>query len=285
MFFTKNPFLTSVLRKEKKAISYVYLLNVVEQLSYLLLPATVGMVINTFITGEGTGIWAFAGCYLTWQGIATLRKVQDTIVFSRIYNTLIVSIVEKLRIEKVETTIINARVELLKQVVAFFETDLPFLVSSLVAMIGAAALLFFYNQTLMFVCIIIILPSLILNYFFGKKMVKVTNLVNNEYEKQVEIIDNQPISQVAEYLKTVRQYNIQKSSLEAYNFMTIELFVFAMILISLYIICRTPSISYGDIVATYGYILRFAYSFDFIPHLTERIATLRDILQRLETEE
>jgi hypothetical protein len=55
-----------------------------------------------------------------------------------------------------------------------------------------------------------------------------------------------------------------------------------MIVTSLYIITQTPNIKYGEIVATYGYILRFAYSFDFIPALTGKVALQKDVNERLE---
>ena len=149
-------------------------------------------------------------------------------------------------------------------------------------MVGSAGLLYFYNPQLMFVCLFIIIPSMVINYFFGKKMIQITEKVNDEYEKQLDVIEKKDMINITAYFQKVRLLNIRKSNLEAYNFGILELFVFVMIVVSVYVICKTPHINYGDIVATYGYILRFAYSFDFIPHLTERLATMSDIQERLE---
>ena len=113
-------------------------------------------------------------------------------------------------------------------------------------------------------------------------MVAVTKLVNDKYEEQLETIETKQVPDIQLYMNEVRLLNIKKSNLEAYNFGLLELFVFVMIMVSIYVICKTPNINYGDIVATYGYILRFAYSFDFIPHLTERLASMNDIQDRLE---
>jgi ABC-type multidrug transport system fused ATPase/permease subunit len=182
----------------------------------------------------------------------------------------------------IENSIINARVELLKQVVRFFEEDFPFMLNSIVEMLGSAFLLYFYNPKILLVCIIIIVPSLIVNRFYSHKMVAATTAVNNEYEKQIDVIAQKKNHEIADYFGLVRRLNIKKSNLEAYNFATLELFVFAMIVSSLYIITQTENIKYGEIVATYGYINRFAFSFDFIPHLTGRVANLQDINKRLE---
>ena len=123
---------------------------------------------------------------------------------------------------------------------------------------------------------------MVINYFFGKKMVQITEKVNDEFEKQLEVIEKEDVPTITEYFQKVRRLNIKKSNTEAYNFGVLELFSFSMITVSIYVMCQTPNVSYGDIVATYGYILRFAYSFDFIPHLTERVATMHDIQERLE---
>jgi hypothetical protein len=55
-----------------------------------------------------------------------------------------------------------------------------------------------------------------------------------------------------------------------------------MIIASLYLICQNPTLKYGDIVAIYGYVTGFAYSFDFIPHLSSRLSVIKDIDDRLK---
>lgn len=278
----KSNLMQAIWQKNKGRILFIYALNIVEEICYVLIPSAVGMLINTFIYGANYGILAFIGAYLGWQGVATVRKILDTKTFTDVYNQVCLQTIEHHKLENMEVGKINARIELLKQVVAFFEEDLPFMVNSFVSILGSAALLYFYNPTLLFVCLLIVIPSFTINYFFGKKMVKVTENVNDAYEKQVDVITNGDMQNIKNYFEEVRRFNIKKSSLEAYNFGTIELFSFTMIITSIYIVCKTPNMNYGDIVASYGIILRFAYGFDFIPHITAKLASLKDIQTRLE---
>jgi ABC-type bacteriocin/lantibiotic exporter with double-glycine peptidase domain len=281
MIFQSKLF-ASIWQRNKSAIAFIYFLNIVEEICYVLVPSAVGMLINTFIYQTGYGVWAFLGVYGGWQGIATLRKILDTITFTKIYNQISLETIEHHKKEGIEISKINARIELLKQVVTFFETDLPFVMNCIVSIIGAAILLYFYNATLLVICLLIVIPSFIINYFFSKKMLQVTEQVNNQYEKQIEVVTNEDMAGIKDYFEKVRQFNIRKSSLEAYNFGTLEFFVCAMIVASIYTICKTPNINYGDIVASYGIILRFAYGFDFIPHITAKLASMKDIRTRLE---
>jgi ABC-type bacteriocin/lantibiotic exporter with double-glycine peptidase domain len=278
----KSKLFASIWQRNKASIGFIYFLNIIEEICYVLIPSAAGMLINTFIYGTGYGVWAFLGVYLGWQGIAILRKILDTITFTKVYNQVCLQTIEHHKEEGIEVSKINARIELLKQVVSFFEIDLPFMMNSMVSIMGSAILLYFYNPMLLIICLLIILPSLFINYFFGKKMIKVSAQVNDQYEKQIDVITHQNMDGIKRYFEEVRQFNIRKSSLEAYNFGILELFVFIMIMASVYVICKTPNVNYGDIVASYGIILRFAYGFDFIPHITSKVASMKDIQNRLE---
>lgn len=277
----RSPLLKDIYQQNKFRLFVVYALNILEESAYLAVPAASGMLIDSFLNGTTNGIVIFSAVYLGWNILGVLRKALDTISFTKIYNDVTIKIIEHHKAKNIDTGKINARIELLREVVTFFETDLPFLANSFVTMLGAAGLLYFYNPQLMLICLVIIVPSLIVNYWFGKKMVAATTAVNNEYEKQLDIIENENLDGIRHYLQNIRRINIRKSTLEAVNFGTLEIFVFTMIFASIYIVCHTPNIDYGAIVAIYGYILKFAYSFDFIPHLTERMALMSDIQHRL----
>jgi ABC-type multidrug transport system fused ATPase/permease subunit len=278
----KSTLFSNITSENKGSLVFVYCLNFFETLCYLFIPAGAGFCIDGFIEHRFWGVWAFAATYLGWQGIAVLRRIYDTKLFSKIYNDISIKTIEHHKIEGIDDGKINARIELLKEVVTFFEDDFPFMLNSFVEMFGSAILLYFYNPKILLVCFVIIVPSLIINWFYSKKMTKVTTEVNNEYEKQYDIIAEKKGKDLYDYFNLVRRLNIRKSNLEAYNSGILELFVFSMMIVSLYIVTQTPNIKYGEIVATYGYISRFAWSFDFIPHLTGRYALLKDINKRLE---
>jgi ABC-type multidrug transport system fused ATPase/permease subunit len=280
----QTTLLQSIWSKNWSSIVLVYLLNITESICSLLIPSSVGLLINSIIHHTAIGFVAFAVAYIGWQGLAMVRKIMDTWIFSGIYNEICLDTIEQHTevMEANETSKLNARIELLKQVVAFFETDFPFMVTSVVSIVGSAWLLYFYNASLLLVCLLVIVPSLWVNYWFGRRLQAITAHVNDEYEKQLDVLARRNSMELRSYFANVRKLNIRRSNMQAYNFGTLEIFVFAMIFMSVVIICSTPAMSYGDIVASYGIVLRFAYGFDFIPHLTERWASMRDIDSRLE---
>jgi ABC-type bacteriocin/lantibiotic exporter with double-glycine peptidase domain len=278
----QNQTIQRIWRENRKPILFIYALNIIEEIMYLLIPSSVGMLIDTFMQNKGYGIYAFIITYLGWQGIAVYRRIADTKTFTMIFNKECLRLIVNHQDREIDTAKINARVELMKQVVDFFERDFPFIIVSIVSIFGAAILLYFYNPKLLLISLFVVIPSILLNSIYSKKIEHVTEDVNNQYENQVNIIDGKNYALQKEYFEQLRLFNIKKSTLEAYNFGLIEVFVFLMIISSIYVICRTENMNYGSIVASYGIILRFAYGFDFIPHTTTKLASLRDILRRID---
>ncbi len=273
--------LSTIWKKYRLKILSLYPLYIVQELCYLFIPGAVGMLIDSFITDKGWGVLAFSIAYIGWQGSCVWSKILDTNIYTVIYNDIVFQTIEDHKEKDIHSSKINARIELLKGVVYFFENDVPYLLNSLINMTGSALLLALYNIKLAVMCVSLLIPAIIINYIFAKKMLKSATKINNEYEKQVDIIEVKDMDIIKKYFHNIGIINIQKSNYEAYNVGFIQIFVFLMIIISIYIICKTPDFSYGTIVSTYGYILRFAYSFDYIPHLTERIIQMRDIQKRL----
>ncbi len=279
----KNSLVYTTWQNHKVKISLTYFLTIIENVSNMLLPAAAGLLVDGFIDHKLGGLWFFVVAYFFWYGIAMVRRVYDTKAFTSVYNDVSIKTILHHQALDIDSGTINARVELLKQMVNFFEVDLPFLMNNLIQMFGAFFILYFYDPKVMMVCLVVILPSFVINYIFGKKMRFVATSVNNQYEKQMEMIQTKANENALKsYFDTVRILNVKKSNLEAWNFGFLEIFVLIMIIASLYMICQNPHLKYGDIIAMYGYITRFAYSFDFIPYLTAKLSVIRDIEERLK---
>jgi ABC-type bacteriocin/lantibiotic exporter with double-glycine peptidase domain len=276
--------LYKIWKANKFNISLIYVLNILEELCFLFIPTAVGSMIDSFIYKKGYGVVAFALCYIGWQGLSLIRRIQDTKVFTEILNKLSLDMISFKNEEKYTTALINARIVMMKDVVNFFERDLPFLIRSLISIVGSAFLLYFYNDTLLVISLVVVIPSLLINYYNSSRIQKAASNLNDHFETQIDVIENGSSVEHKEYFNKLRSYNIKKSNLEAYNFTLIECFVFIMIISCIYVICNTDKMDYGDIVASYGIILRFAYGFDFLPHITSTYASLKDIIQRMEKE-
>lgn len=278
----RNKIIKRIWKEHKNKIVFIYGINALESLLFLLVPYCAGLLIDSFIYSKGYGLYIFAGVYLSWQIVAVFRRITDTKIFTNLFNSECQYLIEKSQSENLENSIINARVELMKQVVDFFESDLPFVTNSIISIFGSAFLLYTYSPKLVATSLIIVLPSILINSHYSKKIKKVTESINDCYETQIDVIESKDRQKIKKYFDEIRINNIKKSTYEAFNFNLIEIFVLAMILSSVYVICKTENLNYGSVAASYGIILRFAYGFDFLPHTTSKLASLKDIIERLE---
>ena len=273
-----NPTIRKIISTNINSLLKISFLNILESFLSLMIPTSVGLMINSLIYNTGQGQYIFILCYVLYQLTALFRKILDTKVYTLIYNKLATQLI----LNTTDFSITNARIELLKQVVAFFENDLPVLINNIITIIGSGAILYFYSYKLLLTSLIIIIPSFILNHFFFKKINSVTQNINNLYETQLTVLNQQKATEIFTYFQTLRKHNITKSNLESFNFVFLEIFVFIMIFVSVLIVCNLDNVKTGTIVASYAIILKFAYSFDFIPYMTVKLAAIKDILFRIE---
>lgn len=278
--FFSEPIIGAVIKDNLNSLIKVYSLNILEAVFSLLIPTSVGVMINSLISHSGYGVFIFILCYVLFQLTALFRRILDTKIFTLIYNQFVEKLIDKTNSN--DFSIINARIELLKQVVSYFENDLPILINSIITILGSGVILFFYSTKLLFASLIIIIPSFIINQYYFKKISKLTEKINDQYENQLSVLKQENNNLTSLFFQNLRKLNISKSNQEAYNFAFLEIFVFTMIFISVVIICNTENVKPGTIVASYAIILKFAYSFDFIPYITLKFASIKDIFKRIK---
>jgi hypothetical protein len=115
-------------------------------------------------------------------------------------------------------------------------------------------------------------------------MRRLTQLKNNELEKQVDIIANGDPEYIQTHYNKLRKWQIKISDREAFNFGAIELMVMLVIGLSLLISYKSfgTTMLAGNLIGIYNYILKFVSGLDTIPYTVQRITSLSDITRRIE---
>lgn len=115
-------------------------------------------------------------------------------------------------------------------------------------------------------------------------MKRLNRLKNDELERQVDAIESRDNRRIETHFNRLRFWQIKISDGEAFNFGAMELLVLVVIISSLLLTVNdsTTTILAGDLIGIYNYILKFVSGLDTIPYTVQRVASLRDILQRVE---
>ena len=272
--------------QHRSRLVLTYILFSLEMLGILLRPFFLGVAINDLIKGSYQGLILLSAVHLGWLLIGTIRHRLDTRTYSAIYTSLVTKFLAR-RYNKSDVSKLSAHSTLAREFVDFLEFDLVYIIEAMYSIFGSLILLFFYDTSVVLVCLSILLPVVALSYLYGKRMKMLNKQKNDELEKQVDVISTGNTHLIKQHYDNLRKWQIRISDQEAWNFGLMEILVMVVIGVSLLITNKTAGsgIEAGSLVGIYSYIQRFVSGLDTIPYTVQRLSSLNDITRRIELQE
>jgi ABC-type bacteriocin/lantibiotic exporter with double-glycine peptidase domain len=275
--------LRNLMLKHKYQLIFTYSLFSLEMLGGLMRFYFFGEAINDLIKGSYKGLIILTVVHLAYLITGTIRHMYDTRTYSAIYTSLVTKFLSR-RHKKIEVSKLSAHSTLAKEFVDFLEQDLVYIIEAAYNILGSLVLLFFYDKTIVAICLAILVPVIIISLFYGKKMKQLNKFKNDELEKQVDIISSGNNTSIRHHYNNLRKWQVRISDKEAWNFGFMEIMVLLVIGVSLLVSrnIHNPAIMAGSLFGIYSYILKFASGLDTIPYTLQRLSSLSDITRRIE---
>ncbi|MEO7306226.1 MAG: ABC transporter six-transmembrane domain-containing protein [Ferruginibacter sp.] len=282
---SKFQILRNLMMKHKYQLIFTYSLFSLEMLGGLLRFYFFGEAINDLIKGSYDGLIVLTIVHLAYLVIGTIRHMFDTRTYSAIYTSLVTRFLTR-RYNKTDVSKLSAHSTLAREFVDFLEHDLVYVIEAVYNILGSLIILSFYDQSVVLICLAIMIPVIIISMLYGKKMMRLNKHKNDELEKQVDIISTGNNTSIRHHYNNLRKWQVRISDKEAWNFGFMEIMVLLVIAVSL-IVSRNlhnSTIMAGTLFGMYSYILKFASGLDTIPYTMERLSSLGDITRRIELE-
>jgi ABC-type multidrug transport system fused ATPase/permease subunit len=273
--------LGSIFRAYKARILITYGLFNLENVLRLAQPFVLGLAIDDLLRSSYTGLWLFAGQHLSFMLIGALRTMYDMRAFTGMYTDLATRLVLEQREQQVPVSRVAARSALSREFVDFFERDVPLVFRSLYSVVGALVVLAWYDCTLVPICLALGLPAYLANSVYARKTRSLNAGLHDEFEREVEVIDQGRPKEVHTHYRRVALWRIKLANWEALNFGVMEVFVLGLMVTALFRSCLLIEAGPGDIFAVFRYVLMFVMGLDSVPGLVRQFTRLRDIGQRL----
>lgn len=124
--------------------------------------------------------------------------MHDTRTYTAIYNSLIGQLFSK-SYGKDDVLKLSVHSTLSGEFIDFLEFDLNYAIESIYILACSMIMLFFCNKKVVLLCFLMLIPVLIISFFYGKKCKKLTQYKNDELEKKVEIIATQNQNTIKEH--------------------------------------------------------------------------------------
>lgn len=274
--------LRQIMMQHRSRLVLTYILFSLEMLGNLMRPFFLGIAVNDLVKGSYNGLIMLSAVHFGWLILGTIRHRLDTRTYSAIYTSLVTKFLAR-RFQKADISKLSAHSTLAREFVDFLEYDLVYVIEAMYSIFGSLVLLFFYDTSVVLVCLSILLPVIAMSYFYGKKMKKLNRQKNDELEKQVDIISTGNSHIIRQHYNNLRQWQVRISDQEAWNFGVMEIMVMLVIGVSLLVTQKTTGVAMqaGSLIGIYSYIQRFVSGLDTIPYTVQRISSLNDITRRI----
>ena len=262
-------------------ISATYALSTLENFFNLLYPFATGVAINGLLKEEFWGLGLFLGTWILHLAVGVWRQRYDTRVFCEIYAQVATKMVLSQHRARVPTTQIVARAALSREIVDFFERDVPLTISSLVSFIGALFMLFFYDAQIGLACLALILPIVVFSRKYAKRTLLLNTQLNDQREREVAILESGNPAEIKKHYNLLTYWQVRLSDAEATNWGFIES---AMIGLAAWVIYRAANLEdagAGTIYAIISYLWSFVSSLATVPFLVQQLSRLKDISSRV----
>ena len=274
--------LKNILLKHKLQLLITYLLFALEMTGTVLTPFFLGKAINDLIAKSYTGIIYLIIIRLLWMLIGVIRQRYDTRTYTSIYNGIVTKFLSQ-KIKFRDVSKLSAHSNLAREFVDFLEHDLVFVLEAMFNIIGSLVLLLFYDIRVVGICFSILIPIMVISFFYGRKMKQLNKNKNDELEHQINVIQSGNVFAIHSHYNTLRKWQIKISDKQAFNFGIMELLSILVIALSLIISHQgNVLLDAGSLIAMYSYIKNFTSGLDTIPYALEKVASLNDIAKRIE---
>lgn len=276
-----SPTLNQLFQVNRYQISFTYFLTLLENLFELLYPWAIGIAINGLLQEKYLTLLPLFGAWFAHIVTGLLRHVYDTKVFSKIYAKLVTLVIFKQDKRGVETSKIIARSYLSRELVDFFERDIPTMITTVFGFFGALIMLFIYDLSIGGYCLALLIPLIIINLFYSRESRYLNCQLNNQLEQEVEVLSDRHPDKIIQHYSFLRQWRIRLSNAEAKNWGTIQLLVMGIAVAVLLRTVKLPRINTGEIYAIISYFFNYLESLDKIPFLVQQFSRLQDINERM----
>ncbi len=276
-----SPLLSALPGWARRAVAGTYALTLGENLCTLAYPALTGWAVDGLLRHDYAGLAALIAVWLVHLVIAFVRQRYDTRVFMGLYAHLAVHTVAAQKRRGHNTSVVSARVEMIRDIVTFFETDVPAMMHQVVAVVGSLVMLFTYDVDAGWVAMTVLLPMGLVNAWYWRRAVRLHAGLNDQVEHEVDDIASGRILRLRRHFGRVRRWRVRMSDSESWTWAVTELATIVALVVILVDFTQSPSFSTGAIYAVLAYVYDYLDGLDHAPTLVNNLARLKDVRARL----
>ncbi|MEM8897629.1 MAG: ABC transporter six-transmembrane domain-containing protein [Bacteroidota bacterium] len=268
--------LQKIFRRFRLRISLTFLLVLVEGLLAILFPLFIGYAINDTMDGTPKGMILLGALGVASLLFGSLRRFLDSRFYAHIFRELGQELGSEDASPLSEQT---ARLNMLGELVEFFENSIPQIVMSLIGLGGILFILAAIDLRIFLSCLILLLVVLGVYALSKRKTLQYNTGYNDTMEQQVNVLASRDQGQMKDHLAKLMKWNIKLSDLETVNFAIVWLLVIGLLILAI-----SWAVQHGDIGYVFAlvmYVFQYTESVITLPYFYQQWLRLQEISGRL----
>ncbi|GJG88094.1 membrane protein [Gemmatimonadetes bacterium T265] len=273
-------------RGHRRALGLTYALTGVENGCEVFYPLATGHAIDGLLAGRPARLALLGALWAFHLAVGLGRHLYDTRVFTAVYAELAADMVARQRAAGVAPEQVVARVALSRELVDFFESEVPAVGSAAVRFAGAVGMLFTYDARIGAYALATLAPALAVTRWFARRVARLHRALNDQLERQGAVVTARPPAAVARHFARLARWRVQISNAEALTWGVVELAAIGLTLAALLRLTvggraaaagGTAGVTAGTIYAVLSYVYSFYDGVISLPATVQRVVRVRDI--------
>jgi ABC-type multidrug transport system fused ATPase/permease subunit len=273
--------IASLIRTRRAAVAGTYTLTLLENVCTLAYPALTGNAVDDLVKREFAGLVLLVAVWLVHLALSFVRQRVDTRVFMGLYADIASHIVGVQQAQGHGTSKVSARVEMVRDIVGFFEREVPAMVHNVLAVVGSLAMLFTYDVDAGLIAMTVILPMGLVNAWYWPRALRLNRAINNQIEREVDYIESGRASRISRHFRLLRRFRVRLSDTESWTWGVTELATIVALVLILIDFTQSPAFTAGAIYAVLAYIYDYLEGLNQVPTVVNNLARLKDVRARL----
>lgn len=273
----------AVFAANRLRILAAYALFLIENAVELAAPAVLGFAIAGLLRGDAVGVALLAGQQFALAAVGTLRRTFDTRAYVRMYAKLATECAIAQRAARLPASAVAARAVLARQIVEFWERDVPFLVHFAFRVVGSAAWLALAAPVLLPVCLLAAAAMVLGSVWHARRAASLNRFLHDGQEREAAVVADADPDAIREHFSAQARLRIRLSDAEAGAFGGWQLVGVGVLVAALVCVCRSDA-DFAAITAATGYVVLFLTALANAPLLAAQFSRLCDVARRLSVE-
>lgn len=274
--------LWGIFARFKWSILGTFSLVVIENMIFIAQPYLIGRTVDGLIAGSYSNLHVFIAVALVYVCVTTTRMSYDDRTYARIRARLSIETVMHQQRARSSLSETAERTALCDEILGFFEAGLFVIVKSFVEIIGAMAMLIYFDWRICLASVCFMFASQMVWVSTRSRVKSLFTERNNQREKKVQEIESGDPQRVENHFNNLARIKVKLSDYEAFSSGAFELMGVALFCYAAFVATTIDAVTTGMLIACFGYVKSLNNATTRLPNIFHAIVGVNEIAGRLQ---